>query len=48
MKMEVIDIHVRDFIPRLRIKIDTGALVVDTARAMLLEQTNHAGTSGLM
>ena len=48
MKLEVIDIHVRNFIPRLRIKIDTGALVIDSARPMLLKQTNHAGASRLM
>ena len=42
------DIHVRNSIPRRPIKINTCALVVDPARAILLKQPKHAGSSRLM
>jgi hypothetical protein len=41
-------IHVRVLIPRHRIKINSSALVVDTARAQFLKQPNHARTSRLI
>ena len=35
-------------IPRHWVRTNTGALVIDAARAKLLEQTDHAGTPRLM
>ena len=42
------DIHVRVFIPRRRIKINSSAIIVDAAWTKLLKQAHHTGTSGLI
>ena len=42
------DLHVCVLIPRHLIVMNSQAIVVDTARTILLKQAYHAGTSGLM
>jgi hypothetical protein len=42
------DIHVRIVVPGHRVQVDSGALVIDATWSILLKQSNHAGSSGLI
>ena len=46
--MSVQDIHVGDLVPRIGVEGHTTAVVLDPARPVLLEETDHAGAPGLV